>query len=138
MDMQIALPSVLVLEDDPLILLELQQDLEELGWCVEHSATRIDEAKKLATKVDVDLAILDIKINGVRSYPVAEVLKRRGIPLIFITGYLVGRIAKYPEVKILSKPFSFADLEHAIRHTLVATPVVSSAKTAPSDRLKRH
>jgi DNA-binding response OmpR family regulator len=80
MDMQIALPSVLLLEDDPLILLELQRDLEELGWCVEHSATRIDEAKKLATKVDVDLAILDIKINGVRSYPVAEVLKRRGIP----------------------------------------------------------
>jgi DNA-binding response OmpR family regulator len=110
-------PSVFLLEDDPMVLHEMRRDLEELGWRVDHSATSIDGATKLAQSADIDLAILDINVEGVPSYSVAEVLKRRGIPLIFITAFIGERIrTNYPDAAILSKPYSFADLQRTVHH----------------------
>jgi DNA-binding response OmpR family regulator len=110
-------PSVFLLEDDPMVLHEMRRDLEELGWRVDHSAMSIDGATKLAQSADIDLAILDIDVEGVPSYPVAEVLKRRGIPLIFITAFIGERIrTNYPDAAILSKPYSFADLQRTVQY----------------------
>jgi len=121
--MQTSKPSVLLLEDDPMILLELRRDLEELGWRVDHIATSIDKARKLALSANIDLAILDINVEGAPSYPVAEVLQRRGIPVIFITGFIGERIRTgFPDAAILSKPYSFVDLQHTIDHALLNPP----------------
>jgi DNA-binding response OmpR family regulator len=117
----------------------MRKDLEELGWRVEHVAKNINEAKKLARSVDVNLAILDINIEGEPSYSVAKIFKRRGIPLIFITGYIGERIrTNYPEASILSKPYSFVDLQHTVRHALLTAsavlPIGESEGSAPKQQ----
>lgn len=132
-------PSMFLLEDDPMVLVEMRRDLEELGWRVDHIATCIDGATKLARSADIDLAILDIDVEGVPSYPVAEILKRRGIPLIFITGFIGERIRTgYPDASILSKPYSFVDLQHTVRQTLLTAPAFLPARGSASAPLKRH
>jgi DNA-binding response OmpR family regulator len=130
-------PSVFLLEDDPMILQELCRDLEELGWRVDYIATSIDKARKLALSGVIDLAILDINVDGAPSYPVAEVLQGRGIPLIFVTGFISERIRTgYPDAAILSKPYSFVDLQHTIDQLLKAPAIIltqdsSSAASKP-------
>jgi DNA-binding response OmpR family regulator len=132
-------PSVFLLEDDPIMLLELRRDLEELGWRVDHIATSIDKAKKLALSANIDLAILDINVEGAPSYPVAEVLQRKGIPLIFITGFIGERIRTgFPDAAILSKPFSFVDLQHTIDHALLNAPAILTTGGSSSAASKLH
>ena len=45
------------------------------------------EALELARSVEVDMAVLDLNLAGEMSYPVAEVLQARGVPMIFAIGY---------------------------------------------------
>jgi DNA-binding response OmpR family regulator len=107
--------SVFLLEDDPMLLLEMRQDLEELGWQVDCRANSIAEAITLAPTADADVAILDINVGGVASYSVAELFKRRRIPVIFITGADSEKIrTEYPGAVVLSKPYSFEDLKQAM------------------------
>jgi CheY-like chemotaxis protein len=61
--------------------------LADLGHVVEGSVGRVDGALELATQSQCDCAILDVHLNGVEVYPVAEALEARGIPFIFATGY---------------------------------------------------
>jgi CheY-like chemotaxis protein len=78
---------VLVVEDEVLIRMLFEEMLADLGHAVEGSVGRVDEALELATQSQCDCAILDVHLNGVEVYPVAEALEARGIPFIFATGY---------------------------------------------------
>lgn len=122
-----------------MILLELCRDLEELGWRVDYIATSIDKARRLALSGVIDLAILDINVDGAPSYPVAEVLQGRGIPLIFVTGFISERIRTgYPDAAILSKPYSFVDLQNTITHALLNATAIASTTESSSAASKPH
>ena len=114
---------VLVVEDEPLIMLELQQMLTELGWDVAHEASDIDRAIELARSEVLDLAILDVNVKGRTSFPVADILEKRNIPIILATGYNTELIIEnYPRVIYLQKPYVKSDLakslERAVNHAL--------------------
>ncbi|HEX2216475.1 MAG TPA: response regulator [Xanthobacteraceae bacterium] len=97
---------VLVVEDEILIGMLLEDMLGDLGYEVAATASRVDEAVKLAHEVSVDAAILDVNLNGQDVYPVAEVLAARGIPFVFATGYGErGLPQAYHERPTLPKPF---------------------------------
>jgi CheY-like chemotaxis protein len=61
--------------------------LDDLGHILAGEAARIDEALKLASQAEFDVAILDVDLNGQPIWPVAEVLVARGLPFVFATGY---------------------------------------------------
>ena len=44
-------------------------------------------ALRLAEQEALDGAVLDVNLNGDWCFPIAEVLRRRGVPFIFLTGY---------------------------------------------------
>ena len=81
--------SVFVVEDEPLILLELQQMLSELGWEVVHLASDIDSATEIARSTEFDLGILDVNVKGRTSSSVAEILRTKHVPVIVATGYYI-------------------------------------------------
>jgi hypothetical protein len=59
-----------------------------------------------------DWAILDVNLDGQPSYPFADILKERGVPFAFATGYgTKGLDTKYGDPPLLAKPFVMADLE---------------------------
>jgi CheY-like chemotaxis protein len=80
---------ILLIEDDYLVgqvIIELLQDegaevLGPVGAVDEAVAFVADQATKF------DRVVLDLNLHGIKSYPVADVLARHGIPFIFMTGY---------------------------------------------------
>ena len=62
--------------------------------------------QRLEDGSSVDLAILDINLNGQTVYPVADELARREIPFVFATGYDPTTIPDhYRELPRWQKPF---------------------------------
>ena len=111
--------SVLVVDDEPMIRMLIQDMLDDLGHTLAGEAARIDEALKLASQAEFDVAILDVDLNGQPIWPVAEVLVARGLPFVFATGYGQRGVPEpYRGTPTLRKPFDADALEQAITAVL--------------------
>jgi CheY-like chemotaxis protein len=114
-----SLQRVLLVEDEPAIIEFITVMLEDLSFKVVATASRLEDAVALAREIDVDLAILDVRLQGQQSEPVARILQSRDIPFIFATGYRTSEIdQEFQAVPALPKPFQTADLAGAIRSAL--------------------
>ena len=104
--MGLAGARVLVVEDEALVAMLVEEYLDELGCQVVAVAPRLEDAQELARTLALDAAVLDVNLAGRLSYPVAEVLRARGVPFVFATGYgLAGLPDALRGVPVLSKPF---------------------------------
>ncbi len=83
----IAGKRILVVEDMMMIARDLQRTLEQAGCEVVGPSATLDDALVLAEGEALDGALLDIDLRGENSSPVASVLLRRGVPVVFTTGY---------------------------------------------------
>ena len=111
--------SVFLVEDEVMIRMMVADMLEELGYRVAAEAGEINEAVKLAQTVDFDFAILDVNVNGKVISPVADLIKARGRPFIFATGYgSSGLPEEYRDRPALQKPFQLETLARMIDATL--------------------
>ena len=73
-----------------------------------------DKARTLA----LDAAVLDVNLAGRLSYPVAELLRSRGVPFMFATGYgVAGLPDALRGAPVLAKPFRQDQLAAALRAT---------------------
>ncbi|MFL6735206.1 MAG: response regulator [Sphingomicrobium sp.] len=110
---------ILLVEDEAIIAFAMEDILADLGCEVIGPALRLEDAKVLAGSDRIDAAILDVNLNNLRSYPVAEVLERRGVPFLFATGYdnegieWSGRPAE-----LLPKPYRREQVEAALTRLL--------------------
>ena len=105
-----------------LLAMNLEDMLVELGHEVVVIAVRLPQALALAAKSDIDLAILDLNLSGSLSFPVADVLRNRGVPFMFATGYGVQGITEnYRSAYVLAKPYGIRELEKAI-HSVARPP----------------
>jgi CheY-like chemotaxis protein len=79
---------ILIVEDEALVALELQFAFEDEGAEVVGPAQSLMKALETATyDSDIDLALLDVDVAGENVFPVAELLRRRGVPFAFHTGH---------------------------------------------------
>jgi CheY-like chemotaxis protein len=102
---------VLVLEDEPLVAMALEDMLVGLGCVVIGPASRVAQALALAEAEPIDAAVLDVNINSGRSFAVADVLRRRGIPYLYATGYGEYGVAERAEtVPVIQKPYRQDDI----------------------------
>ena len=108
---------VLVVEDESLVGMEIEGAIEDLGHEVVGPIAELHEALDVAASEALCCAILDINIRGGHSYPVADILKERGLPVLLMTGYdrqtLPDRL--HGEA-LLAKPFTAEQLDTAIRN----------------------
>jgi DNA-binding NtrC family response regulator len=106
---------ILVVEDEAMISMLLEDMVLDCGGELVGPVARFDDALKLAHQAEFGVAVLDLNLNGTLSYPIAEVIRERGIPVIFATGYgtdgLPGRFGDCPT---LQKPFSQQDFAEAV------------------------
>jgi hypothetical protein len=49
--------------------------------------SRVREAIMASRQSSVHGAILDVNLNGEMVYPLADVLQKQGVPILFVTGY---------------------------------------------------
>ena len=108
---------ILVVEDEMLVLMSIETMLEDLGCTTIESSATVAGALALLENASFDAAILDVNLDGERSYPVADALIAAGIPFVFSTGYgdngdrsdLAGR-------PVLRKPYLPTNLkDHLVR-----------------------
>ena len=112
---------VLLVEDEALVAMLVEEMLTELGYEVVGTAGRLSQALRLAENVGYDVAVLDVNLDGVFTYPVADLLQRRGIPFAFITGYgASGLDPCYAHFPTLQKPFRARDLNALLRSVLAS------------------
>ena len=103
--------SILIVEDEAMIAMMLEQYLDALGHRVSGSASSVDEAMALIGKADVDVAILDCYLGDVEVWPIADILKERGIPFILSSGGSATALpANHASCPILQKPYTIAAL----------------------------
>jgi CheY-like chemotaxis protein len=102
-------PRVLVIEDEHLIAEFLQESLENAGADVVGPVRSVPDALDLLGRLDapIDIALVDVNLHGERSFPVAEALRARRIPFLFMTGYSEASIPPcFRDVPRLEKPVS--------------------------------
>ncbi|WP_026618126.1 response regulator [Ensifer aridi] len=111
-----AIRSVLVLEDNFLIALDMEQMLNALGVTSVHVATTKEKAMEFIAGHAIDFAILDINLGDDTSFTVADALIARGIGIGFTSGY--GELLALPshlrDVPRIDKPFSEGTLSSLI------------------------
>jgi CheY-like chemotaxis protein len=107
---------VLVVEDELMIRMLIEDMLTELGFTVAAEASRIDAAVNAARTAEIDIAVLDVNLNGQTTGPVAEALSARGTPFVFATGYSEqGLPEAFRNRPTLKKPFQLDGLKSALQ-----------------------
>ena len=125
---------ILVVEDEVMVAWMLEDMLGQLGCAVVGPAARVDQALAIIGCEELDAAVLDVNLNGEKSYPVADELKARGVPFVFSTGYGQKRLQEsYLQHPMLQKPFKRSTLGTALGTLLTHGNCESfEKKTAPA------
>lgn len=108
-----------MVEDDALIAADLAATLEELGYDPVGPAATLDEAFRLADgESRLAAALLDVNVGGTMSWPLAEALDEKGVPVVFASGYAAGAVAPDRGAAHLQKPYTSHQLDQALRRAL--------------------
>ena len=116
---------VLIIEDEPMIAIELSQIVREMGLAVAGTAARQDEAVGAAESAGEDqlgLVLADIQLqaggNGIGA--AQQILERFEVPIVFVTGFperlLTG--SGLEPAFVVAKPFEPESLKVTIAHAL--------------------
>ncbi len=114
---------VLIIEDEPIIAIDLQNIVESLGHSVVGIATTRDQAVSMAHANDADLVLADIQLadgsSGIDA--VKDILETHDLPVVFVTAFperlLTG---ERPEpTYLITKPFEVDTLVATIGQALM-------------------
>jgi DNA-binding response OmpR family regulator len=106
---------VFVVEDEMLVAMLIEDMLDEMGHKLAGLATHLDAALAQACDVETDVAVLDVNLNGKLSFPIADILRARGVPFLFASGYgAAGLNDAYKGTLALQKPFEAEELAGAL------------------------
>lgn len=111
--------SAFILEDEPIIALELESCLSDAGYEVVGTAGSVEAALEQLRDLRCDVAVLDLNLHGQRSDAVAAMLADRGTPFLFVSGY--GREAlpaRFAAAPLVPKPIHERALLDAMQSLL--------------------
>ncbi len=124
--MRDALPSkrprrALIIEDEPLVALDIATLLETDGFEIAGIAASIDEALNMISHVDVDVALQDGNLRGQAVDAVASALQDKKISFVFVSGYGRENLpTRFAGVPVVAKPFSDQQLIETTKSAMAA------------------
>ena len=123
-------PRILVIDDDYLIAMDTEYLVERCGCAVVGPCATVDDGKAAVRNHDLAAAVCDINLaDGEDIWPVAEQLRKRGVPVIFASGCSRDQMPEgYESCTLLTKPLSLARL----RQALAEIGIVDGKKAAAS------
>jgi len=102
---------ILVVEDVFLVADVIRDNLEDNGCIVVGPVPRLPEAMALARNETLDAAVLDVNLAGEMSFAVSSMLRDRGVPYVYLTGYDDDEM--FPDAERatprLAKPFQYTE-----------------------------
>lgn len=102
---------ILVVEDEPLVALEIESELEAIGCSVVGPAATAERALELVATAEFDAALVDANLRGDTVEGIVAAITRKGVSFAFATGY--GREAlplSFRDAPLLAKPFGSEQL----------------------------
>lgn len=107
---------VLLVEDEPLVAMDVSCGLEEAGATVVRVAQTLAEAMSAAAAEEIDVALLDGNLGGQPVDQVARTLRGRAIPFCFVSGYGREHLPQgFADAPVLTKPVDPETLIDTIR-----------------------
>lgn len=129
--------AVLIVEDEPLIAVDLAFAVEERGWRVIGPVASVHEGLSLAEGPGLSAAILDANLVDRDVTPLARRLVEQNIPIVILTGTgLPEELAQtHPHLPVMLKPIPseqvlclLAELFHALRAPVATVPPDESGR----------
>jgi CheY-like chemotaxis protein len=116
---------VLIVEDESLVAMLLETILEDMGCIPVGPASTVEEGLTMAEdEAPLDAALLDVNVAGQQIFPVAAILRARGVPFVFSTGYGEGGLPdEWRGQPTIQKPFSEAAIRDALMKALGVSAV---------------
>jgi len=106
--------TILVIEDETLVAIELASVLEDAGIHIIGPATTVEDAMRLVEDERYDAAFLDGNLRGKPVEEIAAALTRRNAPFAFVSGYGQESLPSgFAGAPVISKPFSPGQLLQA-------------------------
>ena len=111
-----AAKTLLIVEDQILLAMELKGELEDVGYKVLELADRHQEALSIAREVRPDLALVNIELaDGDDGVALARDLQTLGVPVLFISGQPArAKLARAAGIASLAKPFGPGEMVAAV------------------------
>lgn len=107
--------SVLAVEDEAMIAMELADMLGDLGYAVSGPVPTVEDALACLRRSKPDAAVLDLNLAGDSAAPVLEALRTMGIPFVIASGYEQNEFeSSGGDGPRLRKPYSARDLARAL------------------------
>jgi len=107
---------ILVVEDEPLVAMELMMEIEDCGAVAIGPATSCEQALALIREARPDLALLDGNLNGEKIDTVAALLAAGDTPFAFVSGYDRDHLPQgHGSRPMLGKPFVASEVRDMLR-----------------------
>lgn len=116
--------NVLIVENDILLATNIKLSLEKEGIGIAGIASNLENAVELMKRCDIDLALIDIELDGPEDgiITASELVRIKWIPIIYITGntpLVIGdRIKRTFPAAFLQKPIRMKELQVQIEIAL--------------------
>lgn len=116
---------VLIVEDEPTIAINVEDDLIDAGFQIAGVAAKLEEALALVESGTCDAAIVDANLAGVSAGPIANALSMRGVPFIVVSGYSQEQLhGQFAGGRFLQKPCRAGVLVDTLNSLLMQRSVV--------------
>jgi len=114
---------IVIADDEPLIRIDLRENLESLGYDVVGEAADGKHAVEVARKLRPDIVIMDIKMPEMDGIAALRVLTEENVaPVLLLTAYGEGELVQQASdagaVAYIVKPYRQSDLQPAIEVAL--------------------
>jgi signal transduction histidine kinase len=115
---------IMIVEDERILALDLAETLDELGYTVAGMASRGEEAIELARRLDPQLILMDVRLDGdIDGITAAETIREEhDVPVVFLTAHAdddtLHRATSSEAAAYLVKPFKPPDLRCVIEIAL--------------------
>lgn len=112
--------TILIVEDESIVALDLASGLERDGYTVAGIADNAEEAQQIFSAHDIDIMLMDVHIMGKKDgiETAAALLKQKPVPVIYLTAFTdpatLDRAKHTHPAAFLAKPYSLTNVRIAI------------------------
>jgi DNA-binding response OmpR family regulator len=119
--------TILILEDEALIAMDLGEELADRGWTVCDIVGTVEAAEQASQINAPDLAILDVNLRGQYSFDLARAMLARGTTVIFLSGNTAQNLPEdLRDCTFLRKPVSYDALHKTLLAAAAGRPTVKA------------
>ena len=84
---KLGLKTVLIVEDNMILAMEMEKMLAELGSVESDAHSDPETAAEAIDRIEFDAAVLDINLGSSDSFGLARILLKKQVPFVFVSGY---------------------------------------------------